>query len=202
MKKILIILILVLVPFFVFADTSTSFKNNETPLVRPSVEVVFDLNSDANSISYVGFTSSAPKWDENLKVPEESNVEFSLKLVPESNKGEGEGYVYWILRGNNGVTINISADENMKVDGAADSDTSKVLGWYPVIASKSENGSGLGGETSEPFDNTTGFEVHKREDLSKSLDYGYAKIAITTDSVADKAPENFKGTLTLKITKP
>lgn len=195
MKKILIILILVLVPFFVFADTSTSFKNNETPLVRPSVEVVFDLNSDANSISYVGFTASAPDWGDNPTVPEgESKVEFSLKLDTSSNTGEGEGYVYWILRGNKNITVSIKADPQM----IAENEPDIVLEWEPMIESRSINGADSSVHDTSFFD-TKAVTVLERTS-PQGLDYGYAKIAVSTESVADKAPKNYTGTFILTIT--
>lgn len=203
MKKFSFLLILVLIPAFVFAAANTSFSSttDASGIGSPYVDVTFDLDSEENSTSYVGFISAAPKWNDNPTAPEESNVKFSLGLDTSSNTGKGDGYIYWILRGNNGVTINISASKNMKVMDADDSDNSKVLGWAPKIDSKSENGSNLVEAPSVAFNNKT-VVVHKRDDLSKSLDYGYAKIDITTDPVADKAPENFSGTLTLTITKP
>lgn len=200
MKKGLLLLLILIGGAVLFADPSTSTAGQDA-----LATVTFNLTGDGddNQVRFVvGFTDdNSSLADSTLgNDPVVPQSTFVLKeIVSENGKNYGtlatgdNAYVYWIIVGNNEVSISLKADTQM-----TGGDVNNTLGLDTTFTEAKDRGSGI----SIPVVDENGAAVVFSQDGLKVMNWGYAKLDFKTHDLGAEglAPDKYTANLTLNVT--
>lgn len=176
-----------------------------------TVDIKFDLTSNANSTWKIGFASDVSSLETNETVTD-ADSSITLDLI-ENHGGLNNRnlYVYWIIKGGQPLKITLEAEgplEGTYKENESSTSTEYMnweVEWTPLVSDEeTSSGKSVLGTTNSYNSGQSGVDytakpVFTREVLDSSREVGSAQLAITTQDIDDVKPVSYGSTLTLTI---
>lgn len=173
-----------------YTDLDDTFIVN-TPQDVASVSVVLDLSEAGKEKNYleVGFLSSKDNFSFNTTQESSISSVIELKIDADNATASTDNlYVYCKHRGNDEVSVNLTADQNMTSSSSANLPWKvEIEGEVNPIVDVTSQADGTASVYTSDGTWVQGTAVAKR-------------VTITTDSFATKPAESYSGDLTISIT--
>ena len=178
--------------------------------------IVIGFAKDVSSLSSTASDSTADSGDGTVStsspaIPSGDVVTTSYSLVLNDNGTVEMGddlYVFWYIQSGAKFSINLAASGALQIDPDEASsedgnDANDKIEWEITWDSKTEStGATVKKQLGEADGNgtySTSKLVYDRDSATSYGDFGYSELSIVTESVNNKTPGNYSGTLTLSV---